>query len=77
MNTNLQYYKDIPIRLIERKDYPYRKAKRFMLNETNQNIWIPNKHLTEDGTLKQNENIDYCFKDVNKLIKAGLLKESE
>lgn len=26
-----------------------------------QNVWVPNKHLLEDGTLKENEDIDYVF----------------
>jgi hypothetical protein len=62
MNNKLQYYKTIPVRLILRKNYKYDKAKRFTLNETNQNIWIPNKHLMPDGTIIYGENIDYVFR---------------
>ena len=63
MNLNLspQDYKGIPVQLINRK-YGNRKAKRFTLNRTNQNVWIPNKHLESDGTLKAGEDIDYIFK---------------
>ena len=61
LNTSIQHYKSIPIKLIKR-GYGHYKAKRFALNGTNQNVWIPNKHLLEDGTLKDNENIDYVFK---------------
>lgn len=75
-NRNLymeeQYYKEIPLLLINR-DYSRYKAKRFRINNTNQNVWIPNKHLEEDGKIKENENLDYIFKKaVNKLQLAGL-----
>lgn len=61
MNYETQHYKGIPIRLIKR-EYGTMKAKRFVINETNQNVWIPNKHLDEEGNIKENENIDYVFK---------------
>ena len=61
-NTNVQYYKSIPIRLIVRGDYPYKQAKRYTINGTNQNVWIPNKHLMDDGTIRPCEDIDYCFR---------------
>lgn len=60
LNFEMQYYKGIPIKQINRS-YDSMKARRFTLNNTNQNVWIPIKHLTEDGTLKPNENIDYVF----------------
>ena len=37
-------------------------AKRYTLGGTNQNVWIPNKHLEQDGTIKEGENIDYVFR---------------
>ena len=46
MNYKTQYYKGIPLNLISRK-YKNMKAKRFVINHTNQNVWIPNKHLKE------------------------------
>lgn len=61
-NTNLQYYKSIPLRLIVRGDYPYKQAKRYTINGTNQNVCIPNKHLMDDGTIRPCEDIDYCFR---------------
>jgi hypothetical protein len=65
-------YKGIPIRLIDRK-YGSRNAKRFTINNTNQNVWIPNKHLLDDGTIKPNENIDYVFRKAqNQLNIAGI-----
>lgn len=60
MNYSTQYYKGIPLNLIKRK-YANRKAKRYIINHTNQNVWIPNKHLSDDGTIKSGEDIDYVF----------------
>lgn len=74
MNFSTQYYKGIPIRLIRRK-YGDMKAKRFIINETNQNVWIPNKHLLDDGTLKPDENIDYVFRSAKRQLEiAGITK---
>ena len=72
MNYEMQYYKGISLNLISRK-YGNRKAKQFVINHTNQNVWIPNKHLKEDGTIKQTENIDYVFRgSINQLRIAGI-----
>lgn len=60
MNLKTQYYKNIPLNLIDRK-YGNKKAKRYVINHTNQNIWIPNKHLESDGTIKEGEDLDYIF----------------
>ena len=60
-NMNVQYYKGIPLRLICRMSYRVNKAKRFVINESNQNVWIPCKHLEDDGTIKTGENLDYIF----------------
>lgn len=50
-----------------------RKAKRFKINGSNQNVWIPNCYLEDDGTIKANMNIDFVFrKSVNQLNKAGI-----
>ena len=72
-NINTQYYKNIPIKLIVRKDYPCMKAKRFILNNTNQNVWIPNKFLTNNGTLVDNVDLDWLFlKSHRQLEIAGI-----
>lgn len=72
-NTDTQYYKGIPVELIVREDYGCYKAKRFKINNSNQNIWIPNCYLEDDGTIKTNANIDFVFrKSVNQLNKAGI-----
>ena len=73
LNLGVQYYKGIPVQLIDRKDYPHKEAKRFTINGTNQNVWIPNKHLLENGTIRLGENLDYLFrKAVNQLTYAGI-----
>ena len=72
MNFNMQYYKGIPLQLINRK-YGDRNAKRFAINHTNQNVWIPNKHLTEDGTIVPGEDLDYVFRKAQRqLTLAGI-----
>ena len=75
MNYETQYYKGIPLKLIKRK-YGSRKALRFTINNTNQNVWIPLKHLEENGTIKSKENIDYIFKSsFNQLRLSGVSEE--
>ena len=72
MNYEMQYYKGIPLKLIHKK-YKNMKAKRFTINNTNQNVWIPNKHLEEDGTIKPTENIDYVFRKAQRQLElAGI-----
>lgn len=72
MNYETQYYKGIPLNLISRK-YKNMNARRFIINHTNQNVWIPNKHLKEDGTIKKEENIDYVFRrSIRQLELAGI-----
>ncbi len=75
MNTNIQYYKDIPLRQVVRKDYHTKKARRFVLNDTNQNVWIPCQYLERDGTIKSGVNIDFVFlKSRRKFELAGILE---
>ena len=74
LNLDTQYYKGIPLNLINR-NYKGYNAKRFTINHTRQNIWIPNKHLEEDGTIKENQNLDYIFnraRKQNKLLYAHI-----
>ncbi|PZT52207.1 hypothetical protein [Paenibacillus silvae] len=61
MNYQNQMYKGILLRLIKR-NYVGRLAMRYTLNNTNQNVWIPKKHLLDDGTIIPNENLDYIFR---------------
>ena len=72
MNYEIQYYKKIPLMLIKR-NYANAKAKRFTINGTNQNVWIPNKHLDEHGNIRCNQNIDYVLlKNHNQCKIAGI-----
>lgn len=72
MNFDIQLYKGIPIRLIDRK-YGERKAMRYTVNNTNQNVWIPIKHLDANGTILNNENIDYVFRKAQRQLElAGI-----
>lgn len=59
-NFNTQYYKNIPLQQIDR-GYGAARARRFTVNHTNQNVWIPCKHLHPDGTIKPEADIDYVF----------------
>ncbi|GIN93355.1 hypothetical protein J22TS1_44060 [Siminovitchia terrae] len=67
----IQFYKGIRLGLINRKDYKRRKAKRFTLGGTNQNVWIPNKHLESDGKIKDGENIDYVFRKAQRQLELA------
>lgn len=72
MNYKTQFYKGIPLVLIKRK-YDNRAAKRFTINGTNQNVWIPNKHLDSEGNIKCGENIDYVFRKAKRQLElAGI-----
>lgn len=67
----IQFYKGIRLELIKR-NYKGKAAKRFTLGGTNQNVWIPIKHLEPNGSLKEGENIDYVFrKEQRQLELAG------
>jgi ribonuclease HI len=74
LNLDKQFYCGIPLRLIDR-GYFGMKARRYVVNDTNQNVWIPCKHLHDDGTIRSGENIDYIFNSKtakHKLELAGL-----
>ena len=74
MNNLIQFYKGIKLELIKR-NYKRYYAKRFTLNGTNQNVWIPNKHLENNGAIKEGENIDYVFrKSKRQLELAGYVQ---
>ncbi len=71
MNLKTQYYKGLPLRLIDRKDYKHKKAKRFVINDTNQNVWIPNYYLLDDGTIKSNVDIMFIFKKIKRQLELA------
>jgi len=63
----------IPLRCFRREF----KASRFTINETNQNLWIPNKHLDENGLIKSGQNIDYVIVGARSQIRcSGLINDS-
>lgn len=70
MNFKVQFYRGLALKLIKRNYNGY-KAKRYTINGTNQNIWIPNKHLEEDGTIKPKENIDYILNKAKNQIRIA------
>lgn len=75
MNYSTQYYKGIPLQLIKR-NYGNRLAKRFAINGTNQNVWIPNKHLDSDGNIIPGVDIDYVFRRSKRQLEiAGITQE--
>lgn len=73
-NTDMQYYKGLPLRLIARKDYKTKRAKRYAINDTNQNVWIPNKFLSEDGTIKADADIMFVFKGAERKLELAGFK---
>lgn len=70
MDSMIQTYKGIHLKLIQR-NYEGYAAKRFTLGGTNQNVWIPNKHLEDDGTIKTGENIDYVFRKAQRQLELA------
>ena len=75
MNYDVQFYKGIPLKLISR-NYLGKNAKRYIINNTNQNVWIPNKHLLEDGTIIPTENLDYIFRKSKRQLELAGIKQS-
>lgn len=73
LNLSDQWYKNVPLNLI-RRNYANKNAKRFVINHTNQNVWIPNKHLEPDGTIKSGENIDYVFHRAKRQLEIANIK---
>lgn len=71
-NTALQSYKGVPLRLIARQDYHAHDAKRYVINDTNQNLWIPNKHLSSDGTIREGHDLDYIMEKAWNQIRIGM-----
>lgn len=70
LNLTPQIYKGIKLQQIKR-GYGDRKARRYTLNDTNQNVWIPLKHLLEDGTIRDGEDIDYVFRKAQRQLELA------
>lgn len=74
-NTDTQYYKNVPLKLIvyTENHFARLRAKRYNINNTIQNVWIPNCYLEPDGTIKSGVNIDFIFyKSKRQLELAGI-----
>lgn len=71
LNLEYQFYKGIKLQLIERGYPKTQKAKRFAIGGTNQNVWIPIKHLEPNGTIKESENIDYVFRKAQRQLELA------
>lgn len=71
-NLEVQYYRGLPLKLIYRKDYKTKRAKRFSINSTNQNVWIPNQFLEADGTIKADAKLGFIFNTPTTLHKIKL-----
>lgn len=67
LNHEFQFYKGIMLQLTKR-EYTRYNAKQFTLNNTIQKVWIPNKHLLEDGTINPKHDIDYVFRSAQKQL---------
>lgn len=70
LNCEDQAYKGIKLTLIKR-NYHLFNAKRYLLNRTSQNVWVPNKHLEEDGTIKAGEDLDYIFRKAQRQLELA------
>ncbi len=81
-NLSDQVYKGITLRLINRtykRGLDEMKAKRYLLIPpanakdpmTNQNVWIPNKHLEDNGTIKPDQDIDYVFRRAQRQLELA------
>ena len=75
-NTDIQFYKNVPLRLIvyTEKHFASLKAKRFTINNTRQNVWIPNVYLEVDGTIKKNANLDFIFRKATRQLELAGIK---
>lgn len=75
-NTDTQFYKNIPLKLIVYTETHFArlKAKRFTINGTNQNIWIPNQFLKEDGTICPDANLDFIFFKAKRQLECAGIK---
>lgn len=82
-NDHIQNYKGIPLKLIvyTESHFQHLKAKCFqILNANNQpsgqRVWIPNRFLTENGTILSTCNIDWLFRksdNAEKLRSVGFI----
>lgn len=70
-NTNTQYYKGVPLRLINNKKYRARYSKKFAINGTGYSVCIPSAFLDKTGTIKSDADLDWMFR--NRIIRTRLI----
>lgn len=75
-NQTVQHYKHIPLKLIvyTEQHFSRLKAKRFVINGTHQNVWIPNRYLMPDGTIKPDANLDFVFRNAGRKLELAGIK---
>ena len=74
-NTATQMYKNVPLKLIVYTENHFARlnAKRFMIAGSTQNVWIPNRFLEPDGSIKSDANIDFVFHKAKRQLEiAGI-----
>lgn len=77
-NLGIQFYKGIPLKAENKKQNRRRNAKKFIINESKEYIWISNAYLDKDWSLRPDINIDWMFRikiNRDKLIKANIDKD--
>lgn len=67
-NTSVQNYRGLPLQLSDRDDYRCKKAKEYHIISskgyfTDYKIWIPNRFLSNDGTINNQMDFMWIFKD--------------
>ena len=82
-NNDIQEYKGIRLKLIVYTETHFQrlKAKRFLIlnahdKPSGQNLWIPNRFLSADGTIDKTKNLDWLFfkpENQHKLALAGFI----
>lgn len=72
-NYSVQRFAGVDLRLINR-NYRNYNAKRYLINNSNQNIWIPNCYLEEDGTIKGSADLSFIFNKPSTKRKIELSK---
>lgn len=77
-NLGVQFYKGIPLRIDNKKRGRRRRAKKFIINESEQYVWISNIYLERDWSLRPDIDIDWMFRlkyNRSKLVKANIDKD--
>lgn len=79
LNKDIQNYRGLPLQIAFRDDYNSKRAKEYyIINKyghlTTFKIWIPNRYLSDDGTIDEEIDFMWIFKDrkvYEKITMAG------